>query len=108
MQSQVANLNRQNSAIKDSVQTVGQALQTVGADIICNVDHLEEGGLIGFCLAAFLYLVMFICWYPARATSNAIPTTIASDNQPNPALHQSQRFSSVYYIVSKILEPLSS
>ena len=63
MQNRVANLNLQNSAISTLVQTVGQALQTVGANIIRHFDHLEEGGLTGFCPFALPYLVMFICWY---------------------------------------------
>ena len=100
MQSRVAVLNRQNTAIEDSVQNVGHALQTVGTDIVRHVDYLEEGGLIGFCVTFVLYLIMFICWYRTRTSSTAIPTTIESDNRPNPALHRSQRYSNVYYVVS--------
>ena len=107
MQNRVAEAVRENADIKTSVQAVRHVLKTVGTDIVRHVDHLEEGGLIGFCVTFALYLIMFICWYRARSSSTAIPTTIESDNRPSPALHRSQRFSSVYYVVSSHLELLS-
>ena len=100
MQKRVAEAVRQNADIKTSVQAVRHVLKTVGTDIVRHVDHLEEGGLIGFCVTFALYLIMFICWYRTRTSSTAIPTTIESDNRPNPALHRSQRYSNVDYVVS--------
>ena len=100
MQKRVAEAVRQNADIKTSVQAVRHVLKTVGTDIVRHVDFLEEGGIIGFCVTFVLYLIMLICWYRTRTSSTAIPTTIESDNRPNPALHRSQRYSNVYYVVS--------
>ena len=90
----------QNNVIKDSVQTANHALKTVGTDIIGHFDHLEEGRLVGSCVTFALYLILFICWYRVRSSSNAIPTIVPTTHRPNPALHRSQRCFLVHQVVS--------